>query len=67
MKAKQVVMTLVVLTVALLGAGFIEGFMVSVGLINPVVGGLTLPVFSAVAVFISLWLLKKYGKAEATL
>ncbi|NVM21654.1 MAG: hypothetical protein HWN68_07735 [Desulfobacterales bacterium] len=48
----------------LLATGIVEGYLVDYGLVNPVVGGMTLPFFTAAILVVFLYLLKKYAKVE---
>jgi len=59
--------TYFVIFIALLLAGFGQGILVANGITDPVWSGVSLPFVSAGVVLLALWVLKKYGKAEATL
>lgn len=62
---EKYVKAIVIILLLFLATNYIENYAIGYGLINPAVGGITLPIITAF-IFVAIWmLLKKYGKIEA--
>lgn len=64
---KKMIYAIIIMTLVLFGTNYVENMLVGYGLVNPVIGGLSLPLFTAVIVVLILWLLKKKAKVDTGL
>lgn len=64
MKYEQLIYRFILLLLILIAGGFIEGLLVDYGLVNPVVGGISLPVITAAVLFVLFWIVEKKAKQD---
>jgi len=64
MKLEKALITLGILTLVLIVTNFIEEMLTSYGAVNPIYAGISIPVVTALIIFIIIYVLEQGSKAE---